>query len=60
MQHRDQRWGSCTLRLFNSAGQELDTVQWQPGQADQRLDTTGATSVYVFDDNCVIRVSAQP
>lgn len=56
----DNKGGSCTLRLFNSGGQELDTVQWQPGQADQRLDTTGATSVYVFDDNCIIRLSAQP
>ena len=56
----DNKGGTCTLRLFNSGGQELDTVQWQPGDAaDQELDTTGAKSVYVFDDNCIIRLSAQ-
>lgn len=52
--------GYCTLRLYTAAGQELDTAAWKPGDGDQSLDPTSATSVYVFDDNCAIRVSAKP
>ena len=51
---------NCTLQLFNAGGQELDRVDWEPGDADPTLDTNGVTSVYVFDDNCVIRLSARP
>ncbi len=54
----DNKGGYCTLRLFNSEGQELDTIQWKPGDSDRTLDTSGATSVYVFDDDCVIRLYA--
>jgi hypothetical protein len=50
---------ACTLRLFNSRGQELDRAPWEPGDPKHTtLDAHGATSVYVFDDNCVISLSA--
>jgi len=56
----DNRGNTCTLRLFNSSGQELDTVQWHPGDGDVTLDTTGTTTpVYVFA-NCVIRLTTPP
>jgi hypothetical protein len=56
----DSKGGYCTLRLFNPAGQELDTVQWKPRDSDKTLDTNGAKSVYLFDDDCVLRLSAKP
>ena len=49
----------CTLRLFNSAGEELDIAQWTRGHGDATLHTFGAKAVYVSDDNCVIQLSAQ-
>jgi Caspase domain len=50
---------SCKLAMRNLVGQELARVEWHPGDADVRLDPTGAKSVYVFSDHCVIRLSAQ-
>jgi type 1 fimbria pilin len=54
----DNKGSRCTLRLFDSKGDELATAQWQPGDGDLTLDTLGAASVYVFDDDCVIRLTA--
>jgi hypothetical protein len=54
----DNKDSNCTLRLFNANGQELDYVPWERGDGDLTLETLGAASVYVFDDNCVIRLSA--
>jgi hypothetical protein len=55
----DPRGGSCTLRLFDVNGQELDIAEWEAGGGTVTLDALGRPKVYVFDDNCVIRVSAQ-
>jgi hypothetical protein len=49
----------CTLQLFDTRGQELDNVAWVPGDPDPTLHTDGVASVYVFNDNCVIRLSAR-
>jgi len=52
--------GNCHVRLFDTAnGQELDIKDWEPGNGDFTLDPSGRASVYVFDDNCVLRVAAQ-
>lgn len=55
----DNKGGYCTLRLWDSSGQELDTAAWKPGDSDPTLDTSGARSVYVSDDDCIIRLSAR-
>jgi hypothetical protein len=56
----DNHGGNCTLRLFDTAnGQELDIARWESGDGDVPLDPNSRPSVYVDDDNCVIRVTAQ-
>jgi len=56
----DNEGGNCTVRLFDAAnGQALDISRWEPGKGDFTLDPSGRASVYVSDDNCVIRVAAQ-
>jgi hypothetical protein len=51
--------GNCTVRLFDTAnGQELDVAKWSTGMGAVTLNPNGRTHVYVFDDNCVIGVSA--
>lgn len=56
----DPRGGqNCALRLYDPAnGQELDLKNWSVGQGSVNLKPNGRTRVYVFDDNCVIKVSA--
>ena len=52
--------GNCTVRLSDAAnGQALDVVPWEPGDGDFTLDPADRASVYVSDDNCIIRISAQ-
>ena len=56
----DNRGSNCTIRLFDATnGQALDVVAWERGNRDFTLDPAGRASVYVSDDNCAIRVSAQ-
>jgi hypothetical protein len=56
----DNRGGNCTVRLFDATnGQALDVVPWAPGNGDFTLDPSSRELVYVSDDNCAIRVSAQ-
>jgi hypothetical protein len=56
----DNRGGNCTVRLYDATnGQALDVVSWAPGEGDFTLDPADRASVYVFDDDCVIRVTAQ-
>jgi hypothetical protein len=56
----DNKGGNCSIGLFDATnGQELDLVQWQQGNGGVTLDPADRTSVFVRDDNCVIRVSAQ-
>jgi Caspase domain len=51
--------GNCTVRLFDPAnGQELDVKKWSTGMGPVTLNPNGRTHVYLFDDNCVIGVSA--
>jgi uncharacterized caspase-like protein len=54
----DNKGGSCTLRLFDANGQELDIAAWSPGSGTMTLDPSGRPKVYVYDDNCVIRLNA--
>lgn len=56
----DPRGGqNCALRLYDPAnGQELALKNWSVGQGPVTLTPNGRTQVYVFDDNCVIKVSA--
>jgi hypothetical protein len=50
---------TCQLRLFDAAnGQELDTAKAMPGTDRVTLNPNGRTKVYLYDDNCVVRVSA--
>jgi hypothetical protein len=57
---KDALGGSqCDLRLFDATnGQELDLAKWTTGDSTQTLNPQGITHVYIFDDNCVIQVSA--
>jgi hypothetical protein len=56
----DNKGGNCTIRLFDAANTEaLDVVPWEQGNGDFTLDPADRASVYVSDDNCVIRISAQ-
>jgi hypothetical protein len=56
---KDNRGGNCTLRLFDAThGEEVDVVSWTTGMGPVTLDPKGRTSVYIFDDYCVIAVSA--
>jgi Caspase domain len=51
----------CNLALFDATnGQELDIAKWSPGTDAVTLNPNGRRSVYVFDDDCVIAVSAHP
>ena len=50
---------AAILEPFDEIGQALDVVAWERGSGDFTLDPAGRTSVYVSDDNCAIRVSAQ-
>ena len=58
---KDVRGGSrCDLRLFDATnGHELDLAQWSTGDGPATLNPQGRAQVYIFDDNCVIQVSAQ-
>ncbi len=58
---KDALGGSqCDLRLFDAAnGQELDIGKWRTGDGPVTLNSQGRAHVYIFDDNCVIQVSAQ-
>lgn len=60
VQVKDNRGGgNCTLRLYDATnGQELDVVKWSTGMGALTLNPNGRTSVYIFDDSCVIGVSA--
>jgi hypothetical protein len=56
----DNKGSNCTIRLFDAAnGDGLDLKQWEQGDENFTLDPAGRSSVYVSDDNCIIRVSAQ-
>jgi hypothetical protein len=51
----------CNLALFDATnGQELDIAKWSPGTDAVTLNPNDRRSVYLFDDNCVIAVSAHP
>lgn len=56
----DDKGGSnCTLRLYDATtAEELDVNAWKTGNGPVTLNPNGRQSVYVFDDNCVIRVGA--
>jgi hypothetical protein len=60
VQVADKAGGStCALRLFDATnGQELDVVMWSPGMGAVTLNPKGRTHLYIYDDNCVIQVSA--
>jgi hypothetical protein len=60
VQVKDNRGGgNCTLRLYDATnGQELDVAKWSTGMGAVTLNPHDRTSVYIFDDNCVIAVSA--
>jgi hypothetical protein len=61
-QVRDYKGGSkCVFRLFDAVnGQELDIATATPGTDTVTLDPLGRSKVYLFDDDCVVRVSAHP
>lgn len=61
-QVRDYKGGSnCLFRLFDSVnGQELDIAKATPGTDTVTLNPNGRPKVYLYDDNCVVRVSAHP
>jgi hypothetical protein len=49
----------CALRLFDARdGRETDYKPATPDQDTVVLDPGGRPSVYLFDDNCTVRVSA--
>jgi hypothetical protein len=50
--------GRCVLRLFDAAdGQELDLATATPERTHVTLDANGRPTVYIYDDQCVVRVS---
>jgi hypothetical protein len=56
----DNKGSACTIRLFDAAnGDALDIRQWEQGDGNFTLHPEGRPSVYISNDNCVIRVSAQ-
>jgi hypothetical protein len=55
----DARGSRCTLRLYDANGQELDLVDWSGGTGTVTMNPNGRTKVFVYDDNCIIRVAAQ-
>jgi hypothetical protein len=62
VQVKDYKGGSqCVFRLFDAAnGQELDTATATPGTDTVTLNPEGRSKVYLYDDTCVVRVSAHP
>jgi TIR domain len=62
VQVKDYKGGTkCVFRLFDAAnGQELDTATATPGTDTVTLDPLGRPKVYLYDDSCVVRVSAHP
>jgi TIR domain len=62
VQVKDYQGGSkCVFRLFDAAnGQELDTATATPGTDTVTLNPEGRSKVYLYDDICVVRVSAHP
>jgi hypothetical protein len=51
----------CVLRLFDATdGQELDLATATPAADTVTFDGNGRPTVYLYDDYCAIRVSAQP
>jgi Caspase domain len=58
--HLKNNYGSqCSFRLFDAAnGQELDVAQWSAGQGDVTMNPNGIASVYLYDDNCAVQLSA--
>jgi hypothetical protein len=62
VQVRDYHGGSkCVFRLFDAAnGQVLDIATATPGTDTVMLNPYGRPKVYLFDDSCVVRVSAHP
>lgn len=60
VQVKDNKSSTCTLRLFDATnGQELDVTKWAPGMDAVTLNPQDRTQVYIFNDNCVIQVSAR-
>ena len=58
---KDNTSSDCNLALFDATnGQELDIAKWSPGTDAVTLKPNGRRSVYLFDDDCVIAVSAHP
>jgi hypothetical protein len=62
VQVRDYKGGSkCVFRLFDAVnGQELDIATATPGTDTVTLNPEGRRKVYLFDDDCAVRVSAHP
>ena len=62
VQVKDYKGGSkCVFRLFDAVnGQELDTATATPGTDTVTLNPEGRSKVYLYDDSCVVRVSAHP
>ena len=55
----DNKGSNCTLRLYDAKGQELALAKWEPGTGAVTLDASGSPKVYLYDDNCVIRLTAK-
>lgn len=56
---KDPHGSNCTFRLFDSAnGQELDIAQWSLNDGPVFMNPNGVASVYMYDDNCVVQVTA--
>jgi len=62
VQVKDYKGGSrCVFRLFDAAnGQALDIATATPGTDTVTLNPEGRSKVYLYDDSCVVRVSAHP
>jgi hypothetical protein len=62
VQVKDYKGGSsCSFRLFDAVnGQELAFAEATPGTDTVTLNPEGRSKVYLYDDNCVVRVSAHP
>lgn len=62
VQVKDYKGGSrCVFRLFDAAnGQALDIDEATPGTDTVTLNPEGRSKVYLYDDSCVVRVSAHP
>jgi hypothetical protein len=62
VQVKDYKGGSkCVFRLFDAAnGHALDIATATPGTDTVTLNPEGRSKVYLYDDSCVVRVSAHP